>query len=324
MLLTALSVFSVFGGGAGEEQSGPYQPPADMRFACGGSIGGGVDVFMRNAGQTFNNADIIAETIGYENYTGGGGMVCVNTMNEVMTGRDDILMAGTGSIMPVEIANNLEYRQTDLTPIARLMTETMAIAVGVDNPKVNTMEKFITLLKNDPSSITFGGTLPPSEDFLAMVSICNALGVDYKDCNFVTFDGSGEALPALMGNHIDVSFSGMAEWSSAVEAGQVKVLAIAGEERAGGIYKDTPTFKESGVDFVWQNWRGLLGPREMSEEAAEYWRNAARQLNESAEWNELSERMLYEEGFMVEGFQEYLDAYEKQCEDALRTAGLID
>jgi putative tricarboxylic transport membrane protein len=318
-----VSVFSVSGGGTREASEGPWQPPSDMSFACGGSVGGGVDTFMRTMGQVFNASGIVEQSIGFQNFTGGGGQVCVRTIYETMVGRDNMLMAGTGSIMPVEVANNSPSRQTGLTPIARLMTETMAIAVGVKNTKVDTMEKFLSIMKSDPGSLNFGGTLPPSEDFLAMVSICNALGIDYRKCNYVTFDGSGEVLPALMGGHIDVSFSGIAEWSSAVEAGQVKVIAVAANERAGGLYKDTPTFKEKGVDFVWQNWRGLLGPREMPQEAIDYWKDAARKLSESKEWKDMCDKMLYEQGFMVDGFHDYLIAYEKQCEDALKTAGLI-
>jgi putative tricarboxylic transport membrane protein len=326
VLAIIVGLSSAYGGGDKEGSSssgGPWAPSKDMLFVCGGGVGGGQDTFIRMVMQTLNTSGAYTGPIAHQNWTGGGGLVCIQRVNETMTGRDDILESGSGAITPIEVGNNTKLRQTDLTGVARLVLETMAVVVSPKNTEIDSLDTFLAKLKNDPASINFGGNLPPGEDYLTLVVICNTLGVDYRKCNYVYYDGSGEVLPALLGGHIDVSFSGTAEWSGPIQAGQVKCIAVAGDNRVGGLYKDVPTFKEKGVDFVWQNWRGLLGPREMPKEALEFWRETLKKLTDSKEWKDMCERMLYESGFMTDGFQEFIMDYEKKCENALKIAGLI-
>jgi putative tricarboxylic transport membrane protein len=324
MILLFVGLSSVYGaGGQQAATGGPYTPPKDMLFVCGGGVGGGQDTFVRMVLQALNTSGVYTGPIAHENWTGGGGLVCIQRVNETMTGRGDILESGSGAITPIEVGNNTKLRQTDLTAVAGLVLETMSMVVSINNKELDTMDKFLAKLRSDPTSINFGGNLPPGEDYLTLVMICNTLGIDYKQLNYVYYDGSGEVLPALLGGHIDVSFSGTAEWAAPIEAGQLKCIAVASEQRVGGLYKDAPTFKEKGVDFVWQNWRGVLGPREMPKDALDYWRATFKKLTETPQWKEICDKMLYESNYLGEDFHDFIVAYEEKCATALRLAGLI-
>ena len=50
-----------------------------------------------------------------------------------------------------------------------------------------------------------------------------------------------------------VGVSGYGEFASQVEAGELRVLAVSGEERLAGV--EAPTLKEAGVDVALENWR---------------------------------------------------------------------
>lgn len=318
---------SVSSAGAEKTQGTGWTPPSDMMFLAGAAAGGGMDTLVRNAAAVLNSTGIVEQPIKCDNITGGAGLVLISEFSTSRAGMQNQLLSGSGALSPNEAAGqNGDYlHQKDLTPICRLILETMCMVCAADNEEINTLDKFIAKVKEDPTSITFGGTIPPGEDYLSMVLILDAIGVDWHDVNYVYYNGGGEALPALLGHNIDVSFSGTSEWSAAIEAGQVTCIATAApEERVGGVFADSPTFREGGVDFVWQNWRGLIGPSNIPEEEVKYWQEACAKMVETDEWKEVCERLNYENGYMAEGFRDFLYEYEEKCHQALVLADIIE
>ena len=97
------------------------------------------------------------------------------------------------------------------------------------------------------------------------------VGIDPNDVNFVTYDGGGPLTSALLGKKIDAGFSGLPEFQGSIDSGELRVLAVSGEERypEGSPFADVPTLTEEGVDLVFLNWRGVLAPPEISDERTE-------------------------------------------------------
>ena len=91
------------------------------------------------------------------------------------------------------------------------------------------------------------------------MQLAKAVGIDPKTVNYVSYDGGGELLPALLGNKIAFGASGFGEFLDQVEAGEVRVLAVTSEEPIDAL-KDVPTLKSSGIDLVFTNWRGIVAP----------------------------------------------------------------
>jgi putative tricarboxylic transport membrane protein len=326
LLVVAVIVLAGCGGtsqpGGTASASPAWTLPDNTTFLAGAGVGGGIDTFARNVARVANVSGIVTKPITVENLLGGGGLKCIQTINETMTGRGDILYSGSGGLVSLEIANNIKLKQSDMTPLARIVVETMCMVVGANNKDLNTVEKFVARMKSDPGSINFGGDMPPAQDYLSLVTICTLLGVDPAAVNYIHYDG--DYLAALMGGHLDISFSGASEWTAAIEAGQVKCLAVAGEGRLGGIFAEIPTFREKGIDFLWQNWRGVMGPRDMPKEAVAFWQDALTKAAETPEWKDVIAKIQYEPGFMVDGFQEFMLDFEQKCINAMRAAKLIE
>ena len=95
------------------------------------------------------------------------------------------------------------------------------------------------------------------------MQLAQAVGIDAKKVNFVSYDGGGDLLPAILGNKLGFGASGVGEFLDQIEAGEVRVLATSGEERLDGV--DAPTLKESGIDLVFTNWRGIVAPPDISD-----------------------------------------------------------
>src|SRR5690606_13188847 len=61
----------------------------------------------------------------------------------------------------------------------------------------------------------------------------------------------------LLGDHLDAVLSNPSTIVKQLEAGQVRVLAMASDKRSP-LLPDIPTFKEQGLDLVDTQWRGLF------------------------------------------------------------------
>jgi tripartite-type tricarboxylate transporter receptor subunit TctC len=122
------------------------------------------------------------------------------------------MFSGPGGQQALEVGNNTELRQKDPTLVARVILETLCLVItSADNTRADTIEKVVAALQADPKSLTFGGSMPPGEDYLSMILLCDLLGIDGKECKYVFYDGGGETIPALMGGHVDLSFSALAK-----------------------------------------------------------------------------------------------------------------
>lgn len=108
--------------------------------------------------------------------------------------------------------------------------------------------------------------------------------MDPKAVNFVTYDGGGDLLTALLGKKITAGTSSPGELIDQIAAGQLRVLAVSSEERVEGV--DAPTLKESGIDLTFANWRGVLAPPGISDDAKQAMIRALEELHGTEEWKE--------------------------------------
>ena len=139
-----------------------------------------------------------------------------------------------------------EYQLQDATPLAQLMSEPEGILVPGDSP-YETVDDLVQAWKDDPGSIAVGGgSSPGGPDHLFPMQLADEIGVDPNDVNYVSYDGGGPLTSALLGEKIDVGFSGLAEFVGQVESGELRVLAVSGEER----YPDGTVRRRADADRV--------------------------------------------------------------------------
>jgi tripartite-type tricarboxylate transporter receptor subunit TctC len=80
----------------------------------------------------------------------------------------------------------------------------------------------------------------------------------------VPFRGASESLAALLGGHIQAVFINPASIKEQLKSGTVRVLAVTTEQRlTDPVFASVPTFKELGLDVVFNNWVGVAAPKEM-------------------------------------------------------------
>jgi len=109
--------------------------------------------------------------------------------------------------------------------------------------------------KAHPGTITVGATLGSTSHFFPAL-VEQAAGIKFK---YVSYEGLAPRMNAILGGHIDLTDSNLTQ-KGKVEAGQLKFIAIAAEQRNPEM-PSVPTLKELGVDVVYDVNRGLLVPK---------------------------------------------------------------
>lgn len=328
-LLGALAVLSLLGAGAcgataprqaGTTASAAGEPIGGLRVMVPNTPGGGYDTTARTAAKVMEDTKI-ATGIQVFNLPGAGGTVGLQRMiNERGNGRLAMLM-GLG-VVGASYSSNSQATLTQTTPIAKLIEEAGAIVVSKDSP-YKTINELVAAWKKDPKKVTVGGgSSPGGPDHLLPMRLAKAVGIDPKEVNFVSYDGGGELLPAILGNKIGFGASGYAEFLDQVESGTVRVLAVTSEQPIE-VLAGVPTLKGSGIDMIFTNWRGIVAPPGIGDADRQMWIDAVTRMHDSAEWKAEMTKRGWTDSFVTgDRFAAYLSEQDKSVAAILSELGL--
>ena len=316
-LALAASACGVTGDDGGSSAEG--EPLTDLRVMVPNSAGGGYDTTARVAAKVMEDEDI-ASGIEVFNLEGAGGTVgLARTVNE--KGNGDLAMLMGLGVVGASYTNETDATLTQTTPLARLIEEPGAVMVPKESP-FKTIDDLVAAWKKNPGSLTVGGgSSPGGPDHLLPMQLAEAVGIDPKDVNFVSYDGGGDLLPAILGNKLDFATSGPSEFLDQIESGEVRVLATSGEERLETV--DVPTLKESGIDMLFTNWRGLVAPPGISDADRDRLIGALEDMHDSDGWDEALEENGWTDAFMTgDEYGTFLEEQDERVEDTLAQLGL--
>src|SRR3954469_20558217 len=291
-----------------------------LRMMVPNSPGGGYDLTARTAVKIMEDDDITGR-IEVFNVIGAGGTVAMaRLVNE--KGNDDLMMTMGLGVVGATYTNGSKIKVSDATAIAKLIEDPGAIFVPADSP-FKTVLDFVAAGKADPSKVTIGGgSSPGGPDHLFPMELAKAVGVNPKSVNFVTYDGGGDLLTALLGKKITVGTSSPGELIDQVEGGQLRVLAVSSDERVEGI--DAPTLKESGIDLTFANWRGVLAPPGISDGAKNAMVKVLEDLHGTQQWKDALAKNGWTDAFMTGAqFEQFLKDQDNRVSSTLTELGLL-
>jgi putative tricarboxylic transport membrane protein len=153
------------------------------------------------------------------------------------------------------------------------------------------------------------------------MQLAAAVGIDAKKVNFVSYDGGGDLLPAILGNKLGFATSGTGEYLDQIKSGAVRVLATTGAERLPSV--DAPTLKEQGVDLVFTNWRGIVAPPGIPADKKAQWVKAFDTMHASQGWKDALAKNGWSDAYLSgDGFGSFLTEQDKRVADTLTQLGL--
>lgn len=285
-------VLSACGGAASQY---PAQP---VEIIAPANPGGGWDTLARTIQLSLETEKLVSQPLSVTNKPGGGGGVGLAFM-AAQKGTDYTLVVYSPPLIINDINGTFEGKSyKDLTPLAKLITDYQIIVVKADSP-YQTLDDLLNALRADPKSVKYAGVSSPgSMDHIAFAKIAKAAGIDPKQLDYIAFAGGGEATTALLGGNVGFLSTGIGESVAQLEAGTIRALAITAPERLpSDLLKDVPTVKESGYDVVYEIWRGVFGPADMSAEAKAYWEATLKKMVESPTWKAQLEKLNWRDAY---------------------------
>lgn len=278
MVLTSCAV----GAGSTEGGSAENYPNASIEAVVTYDAGGATDQLARTVVSGME-PELNGQSMVILNDGGGAGTnAMTSVINSDPNGYRVAFIAG-GPLTVQPHYGKTTYSYDDATPIARIATSPIVLAVRADAPW-NTIEELVEDLKANPGSFTYASTGTGNPGNLAMEKFDSAAGVDTTQ---VPFKSSSETVTALLGNNVNGAAGQPQAFTASVASGDLKLLANLGSVKDPS-YADVPTLVESGFDATTDITSGIVGPKGLSPEVVTALSNA---VKASLEDPEVAERI---------------------------------
>lgn len=229
---------------------GPY-PSREIRLVVHASPGGISDAVSRHVSRGLQER--LGVPVVAENRVGAAGSLALSF---VARSKPDGYTIGYAPV-DMTIIPHLGYSRVSLDDFDYLTLHTRApgaLAVRTDAPWTD-VRTFVEAARTRRPSMGTAGS--GSIWHLAGLALSRAIDVPFT---YVPFSGSGQAVTALLGGHVDAVVAAPFEVDAHVRAGTVRVLGVMAEA-SSPLLPDVPTFPALGYpDLAIDAWGGFLAP----------------------------------------------------------------
>jgi tripartite-type tricarboxylate transporter receptor subunit TctC len=221
-------------------------------FAAGGpaDVTGRIvaDIFSRHLGQKFL----------VENAVGAGGTT--GALRAAKAPADGYTLIsghlGTNALAPAFYPTLGYDPQKDFAPIGLSAEFPEVLAVRKDFP-ANNLKEFVAYAKANPEKLNVGHAGLGSVSYIGCLLLHSAIGIKPT---LVPFTGTGPVLNAMLAGQIDYECDPVLGTLGQVQAGNVRVLAVAAKKRSA-MLPDVPTSYEQGLpEFDCSPFYGVFAP----------------------------------------------------------------
>ena len=292
-------------------------PVDNVTLVTHSSPGGGTDVFLRE--MIGHLSKYIDANFIVENIRGGSG---AKAMAALAAAEPDgsMLYGTTPTFINTSLLSNPETTYEDLQPVANIFLDPQIVYVRAESP-YKTLAEIVEAGKASPNSKKFGVTTPGSLDRQVMEKFKAITGVEGP---VITHDGGGDLLINVLNGTVDMGIGEIQELTGQIEAGEVRLIATYTEERLAQ-FPDVPTAQEQGIDLVVEKFRGLAGPKDLSDEVLSAWEEAIPRLLEDPEFREWYGGSALVAAFMPhEEYEQFINDFAEEQKEFFVTYGITE
>jgi len=225
---------------AAQAQAWPAKP---IRLVVPYAAGGPADVIARLVAK--KAAEGLQQTIVIENKGGGGGTIGVDAALKSPADGYTFALTAQGPLAGMPNLMKVPYALADVQYLTLVARGPAVIVVG-KKVAANNLADFIKLAKAAPGTLNYGSAGPGTTPHIGAELLKQEAGIDMAH---VPYKGAAPAVTGLLGGEIEVAMVDLLNVLPHVAAGTLKVLAVAGPNRAPQI-PDVPTTKEAGLPGV--------------------------------------------------------------------------
>lgn len=197
-------------------------PSQQIKFIVPYSPGGLPDTVARVVAKKLSER--IGQSVVVENRPGANGVVAATAVTSAAPDGHTLLVTDD-SMMTINplVYKNLGYDpKKDFIPTSLIATAPLFLAAHPSFP-ANTFAELVTLVKSRPGEFAYGSSGVGSTHHLCAEAMKAALGLDIRH---IPYKGTGQSVPAVVGNQVAMVFSAFPSLTGFVKGGQVKLLVV--------------------------------------------------------------------------------------------------
>jgi tripartite-type tricarboxylate transporter receptor subunit TctC len=230
-------------------------PTKPIRLVAPYGAGGANDILTRVLADAL--APRLGQSIVVENKAGAGTRIANEYVAHAAPDGYTVLHAAAPIAIGEALYPKLPYDvKKDFEAVVSTAIAPLFLIVNAAAP-YKTVAEFIEYGKSRPGGLNFGSPGAGSAPHLTAELLLRATG---STGVVVQFKGDAPAYTELLAGRIDATLTAISTAIPHIQAGKLRVLAVANEERTP-LHPETPTFREAGFPtVVGYGWYGLLVP----------------------------------------------------------------
>ena len=253
--LRALAIAACMAGASADQVLAQAYPARPIRLVVPWAPGGSIDFLGRLVAQKLTERAGLSVFV--ENRAGAGTNLGAEYVARAAADGYTLLMASSTQAINVSLYPKLSYD---------VMKELVAVSPVANNPSVlvvhpslpvKTVPELLALARVRPGELLYASSGSGSTSHLAGELLKMSARIDLVH---VPYKGAGPALAELLGGHVQMMITVLAQTLPHVRAGKLRALAVTSKARLSSA-PELPTMQEAGVKGYEVNvWSGILAP----------------------------------------------------------------
>lgn len=262
----------------GDGENEAWAPSGEVKFIVCSSAGGGSDVYTRKMIEIINGNEIANTNYVVDYMTDGGGETGRQYVADAKKGDELLVAMEYGGFANMLL--NTAYRIENFRPIA-VVGEECQLLLATPACKYASLTDAIDAAKGG-TVVSISGSGQADDEMYQLMR--DEFELTETQLTYIRCSSTSEAITNCMGGHSDYVLARASACQAYAESGDLIPVVALQENRFSGVL-DCPTIEELGFDLIKVPlWRGVAGPKSMSDEAYDFYCDCYRQMAESDEW----------------------------------------
>lgn len=215
--------------------------------------GSGPDIISRLMGEQIQKAG--GPTVVVENKPGGGMTIGTDAAARAEPDGNTVLLVANAFVVNMALKRG-NFTLANFEPICNLASTPMPLVVQANAPW-KTVQELVAEAKANPGKITFASGGPATSLHIAIEVLRLATKIDI---NYVPYGGSGPAVTALMGGHVQAVWADYPTVVSQLKGGTLRALVTTSPKRLA-VLPGVPIMEETGiVKYEAEIFYGIVAP----------------------------------------------------------------
>ena len=227
--------------------------PKSVKIIVPYTPGSGPDIISRLLGEQIGKDG--GPQVVVENRPGGGTAIGTEAAARAEPDGSTLLLVANAFTVNMAVKRG-NFTLANFEPVCNLASTPMPLVVQASAPW-KTVQELVAYAKANPGKITFASGGPATSLHVAIEVLRLATKID---TNYVPYGGSGPAVNALMGGHVQAVWADYPTVVSQLKSGTLRALVTTSPKRIPEL-PDVPTLTETGITkYEAEIFYGIVAP----------------------------------------------------------------